>query len=379
MFKNIAELLILFCLSTLLVYVVKLKQEDILKFWEYYTTDQQDLVTQQPLQKSTQTSVVKLTKSHRENKLQGHENVERHENFQCTTTPTEKVTVKKQTQIYRWRDDNGIVHFGDSNFQKNASQKVNLKRPRELEYFTLKMSGDNQPTQFNDELSTRITKIYQLLSDLIPTQKLDKVTVDLKIFNTKDGYRRYSRHLGKNLGNKTDGYYLMRYNQAVVYKHNEYQAGQVALHESTHVINAGIFGYIPRWLNEGIAEYTENMSVIGQAAHIQPNSSWIKHSRINTRRLVNFNELFSAKSSDWNSTKRRQYYATSWALIYFLMDSEDDKQWLGELLTQKAFKRCKHTINRDYIEDRYPGGIKNLQQRFNHWVRTEPQIATHRF
>jgi hypothetical protein len=261
------------------------------------------------------------------------------------------------------------------------TQYVAIKRRKELEYFNLKMSGNVQPTQFNDQLSTRINKVYQILSGLIPEEKLEKVTVDLKIFNHLKDYRRYSKKFSKTLGHRSQGFYFMRYNQAVVYKRNDFQAGQVALHESTHVINAGIFGYIPRWLNEGIAEYIENMTVIGQVAEIQPNTSWSKQFRIKPKYLVSFDQLLSSKSRHWAHSKRlgQAYYATSWSLIYFLMSSEEDKKWLGELLTEKASKRCERMITYDYIDKHYPGGIANLQHRFNQWLSSATKLSTHRY
>ncbi len=390
MLYNIFKLIILFGLSTLFAYVLFLKQADLLIFLEQLSTDQQANNADQPAlspflfsannAKDNQQSVAKQSADTPDDTNQLAElETSVDENYQCTTTPLEEVTVKKQSRVYRWKDDNGKIHFGDSPFQQVATEDVNLKRRNELEYFNLKMSCNIQPTHFNDQLSMRINKVYQLLSDLVPKEKLQKVTVDLKIFNNINDYRRYSTRFSKTLGRRTNGFYIMRLNQAVVYKRNDFLAGQVALHESTHVINAGIFGYIPRWLNEGIAEYTENMTQTGQVAEIHPNTSWSKHFRVNTKRMVRFDELLSAKRSDWNSSKRLSYYATSWSLIYFLMNSEEDRQWLGKLLTEKASQRCEKIITHQYIDDLYQGGIANLQQRFHKWINSASKLSTHRY
>ncbi len=379
MLKSFVKLVVLLCLSTVLTYLIVINEAKLLRFWSHLIADEQAKFTEKTLLEPEQIRTVELSSEIQVDNHVQKENSEGQQGFQCVTTPLEKITEKKQDQIFRWKDDNGKVHFGDSSFQNVATQQVRLKRRKELDYFNLKMSGDEQSTQFSDELSTRITKVYQLLSSLIPKQKLEKVTVDLKIFNHANEYQRYSRRFDKNLAAKADGYYLMRYNQAVVKKKNDAQAGQVALHESAHVINAGIFGYIPRWLDEGIAEYIENMTVTGQAAQIQPNSSWIRRSRIKANRLVSFSELFSAKSSEWSGSKRLSYYATSWALIYFLMNSEEDAQWLGSLLSEKAGHRCKRMINKKYIDNYYPGGVYHLQQRFNQWLGQASTLSAHRY
>ncbi len=391
MLKNIIQLVILFGLSTILAYILLLKKDELSLTSQRLIADLHEFWVAQSPRKSKQLDVAKLPDNYRpiirrqpvqviqyEGDSPDKEIAQNQQGFQCTTTPLEKVTVKKQAHIYSWKDENGKIHFGDSAFQKVATKEVNLKHRTQIEYFNLKISGDEQPTLFTDQLSTGINKVYNLLSNLIPEEKLEKVTVDLKIFNDLNAYRNYSAQFSKALGSQTTGFYFMRLNQAVVHKRNDVQAGQVALHEATHVINAGIFGYIPRWLNEGIAEYTENMTVTGTVAEITPNTSWSTQSRIKTRYLVSFDELFSQQSS-WNDSKRRSYYATSWSLVYFLMSSEEDRQWLGNLLTEKASKRCEHIITRDYIDRRYPGGIDNLQQRFNHWLSSASTLATHRY
>jgi hypothetical protein len=390
MLNNILKLIILFSLSTLFAYLLFLKQADLLVFLAHLSTDQKTNANNQSAQFPIDSGVINATKNQQIIAKQSagtvdatNEHTEQEilvdENYQCTTTPLEKVTVKKQSQVYRWKDNNGKIHFGDSSFQHVTTETVNLKRRDELEYFNLNMSGNEQSTYFNDQLSMRINKVYQLLSDLVPKEKLEKVTVDLKIFNNTNDYRRYSTRFSKTLGRRTNGFYIRRLNQAVVNKRSNFQAGQVALHESTHVINAGIFGYIPRWLNEGIAEYTENMTLTGQVTEIHPNTSWSKYSRVNTKRIVSFDELLSAKRSDWNSSNRLSYYATSWSLIYFLMSSEEDRQWLGHLLTEKASQRCEKIITHQYIDDLYPGGIANLQQRFNKWIYSASTLSTHRY
>jgi hypothetical protein len=393
MLKTTFQLLVLLSLSTILAYSVLLRKDQLLISGQQLLTDLQANFIDQPkpiphqlVAANTlnhQQPVVKKSDVIAEDSLEltEQELSEDQQDFQCTTTPLEKVTIKKQDQIYRWKDDNGTVHFGDSSFQRVETEQVALKRRQELEYFNLKMSGDEQSTQFSDLLSTRINRVYQILSELIPEQKLEKVTVDLKIFDNINEYRRYSKRFSKTLGRNSNGFYIMRYNQAVVLKRNDFHAGQVALHESTHVINAGIFGYIPRWLNEGLAEYTENMTVTGQVAEIQPNASWSKHFRIKPKYLVSFDELLSAKRRHWGGSKRRRYsyYATSWSLIYFLMSSEQDSKWLGNLLSEKASKRCERIITHDYIDNLYPGGIANLQQRFNTWLGSATKLSVHRY
>jgi len=380
MSKSIIKLFILSVLCSVLLRLVKIDQSELLQFYRQpsATAKPQVRSDDQAANISVQPSAGKPV-VHRQPNNRELENVHEQEDFQCTTIALEKITVKKNSRVYRWTDGSGKVHFGDSRFNNAAAQQVKLKLRKELEYFKLKLSGDEQPTRFDNDLSTRITKVYQLLSHLIPGNELVKVTVDLKIFNHYQDYQQYTQRFSKNLARQADGYYLMRYNQAVVYQRNEKQAGQVALHESTHVINAGIFGYLPRWLNEGLAEYAETMTVTGQSAQIRPNPSWIIRFRINTNYLLSVDELFSANQRDWNGSKRHAMYATSWSLIYFLMSSEDGRQWLGRLLNEKAHQRCERMITRDYIDHFYPGGLDQLQQQFNKWLHSASTLVAHSY
>jgi hypothetical protein len=394
MLKNIFNLTLLLSLSTVLAYLLAQNQATITEFWQYISNTSES-ETPQVVEKiqtpvahkntanilpavppsTNATPVITLVDNRQvadESRVESND-----EDFKCTSLPLADITVKKQDAVLRWTDANGKIHFGDAAPHQVSAQHVRLKRKKELEYFNLSMSGDELPTRFNERLSTRITRIYQLLSELIPADKLEKVTVDLKMFNHRKDYSRYSNQIRSTPGTNSVGFYTMRYNQAVVYRRNDHQGGEVALHESTHVINAGIFGYTPRWLNEGLAEYMENMTLSAQMAEISPNKNWTKYSRINYQ-LVGFNELFATKNRQWGGSKRRSYYATSWALIYFLMSSPEDRQWLGELLTAKARQRCERMITRQYVDKAYPGGIANLQKRFNHWIKLAA-LPTHRY
>lgn len=377
--RTISKIIILFCLTMILAYLVVYNQHKLMRFWHHISGPSQALDIQQTDTGEATPNAINLANNATQNTHIIHESASNQDDFQCTTTPVEEVSVKKTSKIYRWKDKNGNIHFGDSAYQSAESENVTLKQRKELDYFSLKMSGDEQPTRFSDQLSTRINKVYLLLSNMIPRDRLQKVTVDLKIFNRADDYQRYSRLFNKYLGRTTDGYYMMSLNQAVVFKRDEQRASLVALHESAHVINAGIFGFLPRWLNEGIAEYIETMTVTGQAVQIHPNRNWIIRSRIDARFLVALNELFSANSNDWETPKKTNYYATSWALVYFLMDNEEDRQWLGELLAEKSKTRCQRTITLKAIDNLYPGGVYHLQQRFNQWLLKTPILSTHRF
>ncbi|WP_351061440.1 hypothetical protein, partial [Psychrobacter sp. TB20-MNA-CIBAN-0197] len=74
-----------------------------------------------------------------------------------------------------------------------------------------------------------------------------------------------------------------------------------------------------RWFNEGFAEYFELTKNNMQTAIVEPNSSWTKNNNI-TKSVFSIDSLVGLDDS-WKKGDTSKLYASSWAAIYFLMDT----------------------------------------------------------
>lgn len=94
---------------------------------------------------------------------------------------------------------------------------------------------------------------------------------------------------------------------------------QVAEHELAHVISGEIAAYQPPWLAEGIASYFETMQL-----RVQPGMMWVGVPRGDRLQFLLNN--FPVRAEDLFDCGRpleckgEAFYATSWALVAFLLD-----------------------------------------------------------
>jgi hypothetical protein len=118
-------------------------------------------------------------------------------------------------------------------------------------------------------------------------------------------------------------------------------------HETSHNILRYNFPRPPQWLNEGIAtllgylvENTDNRILY------MPQAMYAKQLKDSIRaHQFNLNNFFNYKSADWyDKGKRPMLYATSYCIVYFLINQ--DKDYLAPILvlmkkgasTPNAFK-----------------------------------------
>ena len=112
-----------------------------------------------------------------------------------------------------------------------------------------------------------------------------------------------------------------------------------AVHEYFHSVLESNYdrAQLPPWVNEGLAEYFETVSIADQK-NIVVGSQQIEHLRLLRRStLIPMAEFFTVTSSDlkvMSPERRRLYYAEAWAVVHTLM--QNDSLALGDLITSIA-------------------------------------------
>ena len=161
----------------------------------------------------------------------------------------------------------------------------------------------------------------------------------------------------------TAGMYFHASNSAFIHYDNAHSAMRTAVHEAVHAINKAVLGYTPRWFNEGFAEYFELTQNNMQTAIVEPNSSWTKNNNI-TKSVFSIGSLVGLDDS-WKKGDTSKLYASSWAAIYFLMDTQAgrsllknimlaEQEFLCNKLSEKQLKTMMYkqfpNLNREYSQ-----------------------------
>lgn len=272
-----------------------------------------------------------------------------------------------------------VKHNSQHNSQPNPQQKTNnsslLTDQNVYQDLDLSIHSANAvlPDIFEDQLAKRITTAHGWLSSLLPDSTQQNVTVNLWVFNDVDDYRHFKHQQVPHLTANSIGFHSSRKNIAAVLQKNNDQVLYTSLHEAVHVINSGMFGYLPRWVNEGLAEYVEDMTIEGQRAVVEPKQVWLNE--VNKSPL-DLEFVLSSGYKQWNEKNRRSLYAHSWAMMYFLMSQEKNQVLLQDYFAENVKLPCQRLDSARYFANHYSGGLSRMEEDFKSWLKQDKQTHT---
>ena len=292
----------------------------------------------------------------------------------CKDTSLGEVKYKKFGGVYSWVDEAGIANFSSTPPSKGEFKLINYAGEKVYDYFKLTLNTESLPYDFNQKLTLKLKKLFELYGKLLDRSSLKKIDVNIQIYESMLAFEQIKAKNNMPIGNNTAGFYSHATNQAYMLLTNNGATMRTATHEATHAINRGIIGYTPKWLNEGLAEYSEYIEIQAKNSNVYPHKSWTKN-RVMTEELLPLSVLLAANNNDWDSELRRKLYATSWAFIYFMMDNQQRKTMLAQVIKNEQQNLCD-IISVEQVENVIGIPIKTLQQHFNYWAKSTLKVHT---
>lgn len=299
---------------------------------------------------------------------------------QCTWSDAGEVEEAERTEIYQWRDADGRLHFGDKNHAEKRAASQRAKKTHytgQKQFFDIAIKDQsNLPkSTFQQTLNGRISKVYEILADhnhqarsYIGSDEQDpKVELNLWLFSEQRDYLNFQRQHAPMLNMQSQGFHYPPKNIAATWVRNPEQGMTTSVHEAVHVINNGLYGWLERWLNEGMAEYFQDIQVTGQSAHVSVKARQLKW--LQAQGSVSLSELNQLTLSDWQGTETEvsKRYVSSWLAVHFLMDEPDLRRALFEFLIETSNQPCLESKSLIAIGKKFPGGLIALDQRFLRW------------
>jgi hypothetical protein len=298
---------------------------------------------------------------------QNYSHVEVGSRHACVDTSLGELKYKKVGNIYTWTDGNDVYHVSDKPPEEGQFELLNYADDKVFDYFSLNLNTESLPYDFNQKLNVKLNKLFTLYGKLLDKSSLKKVDINLRVYQSKTAFQQVKKQYNMPSGNNANGFYSHRNNQAhLLFTTNE-RTMRTAAHEATHAINRAIIGYSPRWLNEGLAEYSEYIQVVGQSTTVYPNEDWTNNNVI-LEPLLPLATLISANRDQWDSDLRQQLYTTSWAFVYFMMGHPQRKLMLAKLIKIEQQNLC-NIIDRDKIEQQLEVPLHVLQKQFLSWSK----------
>lgn len=287
------------------------------------------------------------------------------DNTRCVDVSLGELKYKRHGDIYTWTDSEGIPHFSDKkpNFAV-ATYKSDYSEP--LDYFDLTLNTPNLPPSFKQELQIKLNTVFKVYGQIIGVNALKKVKLNLTVLANKRAYETAINQYGGNPKN-TAGMYFHATNSAFISYSNPQNTMRTAVHEAVHAINKAVLGYTPRWLNEGFAEYFELTENHMQTGTVEPNKTWIRNSKL-AKSVYTINWLIGLENT-WQKGNNSKLYASSWAAIYFLMDSPAGRNLLKKIMLAEQASPC-NTLSEKQIKSMLFEQFPNLKNEYTKWLNT---------
>ena len=139
--------------------------------------------------------------------------------YKCEPVVTRAITDTQNSKMYRWQDEKGRWHFGDSDWQAGQQvQDVSQQYQSKYQYFQLALLGDDGklPAFSRDKITAETTQIFTVLSDALSVDYLRQVDLNLRLLADQQAFQARLQKYAPTLNTNT-GFYSAMNNEAVIW------------------------------------------------------------------------------------------------------------------------------------------------------------------
>ncbi len=206
-----------------------------------------------------------------------------------------------------------------------------------------------------------------------------KMKIKMSIFgNQKDYYDSFSKFGSAPVA--SGGVYFPNANEGLINGGGRSRRGAFisTVHETTHAILQKKVKYVPNWINEGMAEYFETLSVKKGTISIPPQNRRYNQlaefsksgGSVSLQRYFSQNSGPFARSGQVHNQANR---TIAWSVVHFLMSSESGQKSLFRIIKDLRQSGGRNSV--EIIDKNYTGGIEGLERKWLKYLRTPS--ATH--
>ena len=207
------------------------------------------------------------------------------------------------------------------------------------------------------------------------------VEITMRIFGKeKDFFNYQKKHINKVFS--TAGIFISRIDEGAVNgSMSRKRVISTLLHECSHAILRKKTSNVPRWINEGLAEYFETMSATNEKIVVD----YQKHRYRDLIRwrsegsLIPLREYVSLNSSAWIEIERQHDEITrtmAWSIIHYLMSTELGQKSLVRLIREFNERRDLKPVQ--LVNANIEGGLKKLESKWLKYISSPPTIHTYK-
>ncbi|ENO15136.1 DUF4124 domain-containing protein [Marinobacter nanhaiticus D15-8W] len=281
-------------------------------------------------------------------------------------------------EIYRYTDENGVVHFGDRKVQGRQQEEVKVRGgDSDWQRYQIDIVTDGGVILTDAErerIEADVNHVYRFFDDILYFDLFRTVPVNILILPDHASYQRYlSRHINGTVP-PSYGVFLGATHQIVVYIREEERDAtfRTISHETGHAVLASLANYMPAWLNEGLAEQMEMLAREGDHLVIRahPGNTKVVNYLRERHLLSNVEDFLAMQSVDWRNHYIDRGYslqAQTGEFVYFLLSTPTGRSFLTRLIHQ--YKRGDRTLAAYLVDEHYVGGMRVMQDNWALWLQ----------
>ncbi len=286
------------------------------------------------------------------------------------------------SEIYSWKDENGKTHFSDKARKGRKSEQINLQiQESSWEKYIIEIIDiDNVLTkEETTQIQIDVNNIYQFFDKKLHFDIYKTVPVKIRLYKKKEDYLTYLSKKTNSNHKNSRGVYFRKTNEIILYLNPEerWRTLWTIKHETSHAIVDTLTPFVPAWLNEGLAENMECLSIDNNNFRLTPHNENHRNAQAsnNKGKTLNVKMFLSLSSNDYYESMRQgkspnQTYAGE--LTRMLLSTRTGKNFVSRLI--HIYERGSRKYSSHLVKKHYIGGLSVLQNNWNTWIdRTNSQ------
>jgi hypothetical protein len=236
--------------------------------------------------------------------------------------------------------------------------------------------------KLDTESSTKIKKgvnfLYNFYETKFAYEFSPSLVVRIRVFEDINAYKKYIRKASPGTTGSNIGLYIHSMKEAVVWKNkNEDQFLSTLFHETSHLLLRSNAENCPKWINEGLSEYFENMDVSGKEVQIKP--QLVKDEKVkkwlSSEKMPDLQSYLAKYNEEWDKENNLsdQPRALAWSMVYFLMSDAKGQMFIKDCLHYFYKKQPDKFASVRAIDSYYPGQRQKFEKDWKSWIPTERQ------
>lgn len=263
-------------------------------------------------------------------------------------------------------------HYETATTAKYASYKV-AEPPIEVIAEDFQLDAES-----NVKIRRGVNFLYNFYETKFAYQFPPSLVVKIRVFEDINAYKKYIRKASPSTTGSNIGLYIHSLKEAVVWKNkNEDQFLSTLFHETSHLLLRSNAENCPKWINEGLSEYFENMDVSGKEVQIKPQiikdektKKWLE-----TGKMPELQAYLGKYNEEWDKENNLsdQPRALAWSMVYFLMSNNEGQAFIKDCLHYFYKKQSDKLASVRAIDIYYPGQHSKFEKDWKNWIPTEKQ------